>query len=57
MKITDVKAVPLSIPLKETPPRCLNAEPYSNHVLVKVLTDEGVAGYGEVFTRGASNSI
>jgi len=49
MKITDVQAIPLYIPLKETPPLSTSGRASGYHVLVKVLTDEGVTGYGECF--------
>ncbi len=48
MKITDIKAIPLSIPLKETPPFSVGSKRETNHVLVKVFTDEDITGYGEV---------
>ena len=55
MKITDVKAIPLFIPLKETPPfsrgLVASAKASAYHVLVKVFTDEGITGYGEVWCR------
>lgn len=60
MKITDVKAIPLLIPLKETPPFSMGTMTCSQyHVLVKVLTDEGLTGYGEAwrFTPGAVSTF
>lgn len=60
MKITDVKAIPLLIPLKETPPFSMGTMTCSQyHVLVKVLTDEGLTGYGEAwrFTSGAVSTF
>lgn len=57
MKITDIKAIPLFIPLKETPPVSVNGKQSASHLLVKVFTDEGVTGYGEVFTRLNSRTI
>ena len=55
MKITDIKAIPLFIPLKETSPYSANPKRRGYHVLVKVFTDEGITGYGEAvpFTHGA----
>jgi len=55
MKITDVKAIPLFIPLKETDPISAYPKRRSYHILVKVFTDEGIAGYGEAipYTYGA----
>ncbi len=56
MKITDIKAIPLSIPLKEDPAvssgsvsSIASAKASSFHVLVKIQTDEGITGYGEAF--------
>lgn len=49
MKITDVKAIPLFIPVKEFPPLSMNGRSHAYHVLVKVFTDEGIVGYGEAF--------
>jgi len=47
VKITDVQAIPLFIPLKETPPMSISGKASAYHVLVKVFTDEGITGYGE----------
>lgn len=47
MKITDIQAIPLSIPLNETDPASIEGGWTDNHVLVKVFTDEGITGYGE----------
>lgn len=64
MKITDVRATSLLIPLRESPP--FAGEPLSttkassgHHVLVEVLTDEGIVGYGEAwrFTPGAVSTF
>lgn len=59
MKITDVKAIPLYIPLKETPPLSTSGKASAYHVLVKVFTDEGITGYGEAFrvTPGAVSAF
>ena len=55
MKITDIKAIPLFIPLKETSPVSVSGKASNYHVLIKVFTDEGIIGYGEAFrmTPGA----
>ena len=64
MKITDIKAIPLVIPLKETPPlsmgtAVMGAPSCQYHVLVKVFTDEGITGYGEAWRipPGAVSSL
>ena len=51
MKITDIKAIPLLIPLKEIPPFSVSGKNplFHTDVLVKVFTDEGITGYGEAF--------
>ena len=55
MKITDIKTIPLWIPLKETEPKSANPGRRSLHILVEVSTDEGITGYGESipYTHGA----
>ncbi len=57
MKITDIKAIPLFIPQKEISPLPLSAKSKRRgyHLLVEVVTDEGITGYGEAypFTIGA----
>lgn len=59
MKITDIKTIPLYIPLKETPPFCANPKRRGYHLLIKVFTDEGIVGYGEAypFTTGAISAF
>jgi len=56
MKIMDIKAIPLSIPLKEntavssgSSSSMASAKASSFHVLLKIQTDEGITGYGEAF--------
>ncbi len=56
MKITDIRGIPLSIPLKEDPAissgsisSMASAKASSFHVLVIIQTDEGITGYGEAF--------
>ncbi len=51
MKITDIKAIPLFIPLKEIPPFSASGKTphFYTDVLVKVFTDEGITGYGEAY--------
>jgi L-alanine-DL-glutamate epimerase-like enolase superfamily enzyme len=51
MKITDVQAIPLRIPQKmEFAPSSTGMNTESDgHVLVKVLTDEGIVGVGEAW--------
>jgi hypothetical protein len=42
MKITDIKVIPLFIPLKETPPFSISGKASNYHVLIKVFTDEEI---------------
>jgi L-alanine-DL-glutamate epimerase-like enolase superfamily enzyme len=49
MKITDIQAFPLFIPMKEEPPLAPMGETSAHHTLIKVFTDEGVVGFGEAF--------
>ena len=55
MKITDIKTMPMWIPLKETEPKSAYPKRRSVHILVEVSTDEGIIGYGEAipYTYGA----
>ena len=55
MKITDIKTIPLQIPLKETDPVSAYPNRRRIHIVVEVSTDEDVKGYGEAipFTYGA----
>ena len=49
MKITDIQTIPLFIPMKEKPPLAPLAETSAHHTVIKVSTDEGLVGLGEVF--------
>jgi L-alanine-DL-glutamate epimerase-like enolase superfamily enzyme len=47
MKITAVRAIPLAIPLRETPPLVSAwAGRASKQILVEVRTDAGLTGWG-----------
>ncbi|TVM31239.1 mandelate racemase/muconate lactonizing enzyme family protein [Oceanidesulfovibrio marinus] len=51
MKITDVQAIPLNIPQKmkfASPTKGFNTES-DGHVLVRIITDEGIVGLGEAW--------
>jgi D-galactarolactone cycloisomerase len=57
MKITDVRAIPLTIPLAPaTPPSPWNAG-IGRQLLVRVATDEGLIGWGECFAYGATLAV
>ncbi len=47
MKITEIKVETIRLELKEPLKVAFGEIPYSENVLVKVMTDEGLAGYEE----------
>ncbi|MFC1532876.1 mandelate racemase/muconate lactonizing enzyme family protein [Thermodesulfobacteriota bacterium] len=49
MKITDVQAFPLLIPMEEEQPLAPMGETSAHHTLIKVFTDEDIIGLGEAF--------
>lgn len=53
MKITDVRAVPLAIPLREGTPRSPWSAGATKQLLVRLTTDDGLTGWGECFALGA----
>lgn len=55
MKITEIRTIPMWIPLRETEPKSAFPKRRSVHILVEVSTDEGIKGYGESipYTYGA----
>ena len=57
MKITDIRTIPIRIPLKDQEPKPTLAgrKRRSIHILLEVLTDEDITGYGESipYTYGA----
>jgi L-alanine-DL-glutamate epimerase-like enolase superfamily enzyme len=58
MKITAVRAIPLAIPLRETPPLVSAwAGRASKQILVEVRTDAGITGWGEAFAYGAPLAV
>ncbi len=57
MKITAVRAHPLSIPLAPMTPHSPWLEGMPKQVLVEVTTDEGLTGWGECFAYGAPLAV
>jgi L-alanine-DL-glutamate epimerase-like enolase superfamily enzyme len=57
MKITDVRAVPLTIPLATATPPSPWAAGVGRQLLVRVATDEGRVGWGECFAYGATLAV
>ena len=57
MKITEVAAIPLAIPLRpSTPPAPWSAR-MGKQILVRVRTDDGLTGWGECFAYGAPLAV
>jgi L-alanine-DL-glutamate epimerase-like enolase superfamily enzyme len=57
MKITDIQATPLSIPLRQELPESPWAAGLGQQILVRIFTDEGVIGIGEAFAYGAPLAV
>jgi D-galactarolactone cycloisomerase len=57
MKITEVRAIPLTIPVAAmTPPSAWEAG-IGRQALVRIVTDEGLVGWGECFAYGVTLSV
>jgi len=57
MKITEVRAVPLTVPVAPmTPPSSWEAG-IGRQVLVRITTDDGLIGWGECFAYGATLAV
>jgi D-galactarolactone cycloisomerase len=57
VKITEVRAVPLAIPLREARPSSPWSPGVGKQVLVRVATDTGLVGWGEAFAYGAPLAV
>jgi L-alanine-DL-glutamate epimerase-like enolase superfamily enzyme len=57
MKITDVRAVPLGIPMRGQTPSSPWTAGAAKQVLVRVVTDVGLVGWGECFAYGAPLAV
>lgn len=57
MKITEVRAIPLGIPLREATPPSPWTAGTGKQILVRVATDEGLTGWGECFAYGAPLAV
>lgn len=57
MTITDVRAVPLTIPLAPSTPPSPWAPGVGRQLLVRVGTDDGRVGWGECFAYGATMAV
>ena len=57
MKVTEVRALPLAIPLREMTPPSSWAAGIGRQILVRLTTDTGVTGWGECFAYGAPLAV
>jgi D-galactarolactone cycloisomerase len=57
MKISDVRALPLTVPLAPAIPPSAWAPGVGRQILVRVTTDEGLIGWGECFAYGATLAV
>jgi L-alanine-DL-glutamate epimerase-like enolase superfamily enzyme len=57
MKVIEVRAIPLAIPLAESTPVSPWTPGLARQILVRVTTDEGLVGWGECFAYGATLAV
>jgi D-galactarolactone cycloisomerase len=57
MKIADVQAIPLAIPYRSLDPPSPWTDGLRKQILVRVVTDEGLTGWGEAFALGAPLAV
>ncbi len=57
MKIVDVQAIPLSIPLRQDLPESPWMAGLGKQIIIQVCTDEGILGVGEAFAYGAPLAV
>ena len=57
MKVTEVRAIPLAIPLAPSAPPSPWAPGLARQILVRITTDEGLVGWGECFAYGATLAV
>src|SRR5712691_7932589 len=57
MKITGVRAYPLSIPLRPMQPHSPWLDGMPKQIIVKITTDDGLTGLGECFAYGAPLAV
>jgi L-alanine-DL-glutamate epimerase-like enolase superfamily enzyme len=57
MKVTEVRALPLAIPLAKATPPSPWAPGLGRQILVRVTTDDGLVGWGECFAYGATAAV
>ena len=57
MKITEIRAIPLAVPLQQVGPPSSWAGGAGKQILVRAATDEGLIGWGEAFAYGATEAV
>ena len=57
MKITEIRAIPLAVPLQVSGPPSSWAAGAGKQILVRAVTDDGVTGWGECFAYGATDAV
>lgn len=57
MRITDVRAIPLAVPLRAATPPSPWTPGLGKQILVRVETDAGLTGWGECFAYGAPLAV
>ena len=57
MKITEIRAIPLAVPLQVSGPPSSWAAGAGKQILVRAVTDEGLTGWGECFAYGATEAV
>ena len=57
MKITEIRAIPLAVPLRVTGPPSSWAGGAGKQILVRATTDDGLIGWGESFAYGATEAV
>src|SRR5207249_573234 len=55
--LTEVRAIPLAIPLAKSTPPSPWAPGLARQILVRVTTDDGLVGWGECFAYGATLAV
>jgi L-alanine-DL-glutamate epimerase-like enolase superfamily enzyme len=57
MKIVDVAAIPLAVPVRPSTPPTAWLGAIAKQILVRVRTDDGLTGWGEAFAYGAPLAV
>ena len=57
MKITEIQAIPLAVPLQQVGPPSSWAGGAGKQILVRAATDDGLVGWGECFAYGATEAV